>query len=200
MNSVNKQNIMERDEKLEREWAKMLAGEIYEAGYGGFREMLVATRRKIAAFNSTDPADEKGLAAQLRDILGTCGDNIYVNQPFRCDYGCNIHVGDNFFANFNFTVLDEAAVTIGNNVLIGPDVSIYTACHPLDADRRRTFDEWAEPVTIGNDVWIGGGAIILPGVEIGDRCVVAAGAVVTKNVPADSLVGGNPARIIRKLK
>ena len=92
------------------------------------------------------------------------------------------------------------AVTIGNNVLIGPNVSIYTACHPLDADWRRTFDEWAEPVTIGNDVWIGGGAIILPGVEIGDRCVVAAGAVVTKNVPADSLVGGNPARIIRKLK
>lgn len=91
-------------------------------------------------------------------------------------------------------------MTIGNNVLIGPNVSIYTACHPLDADRRRTFDEWAEPVTIGNDVWIGGGAIILPGVEIGDRCVVAAGAVVTKNVPADSLVGGNPARIIRKLK
>lgn len=83
-----------------------------------------------------------------------------MNQPFRCDYGCNIHVGDNFFANFNFTVLDEAAVTIGNNVLIGPNVSIYTACHPLDADRRRTFDEWAEPVTIGNDVWIGGGAII----------------------------------------
>ena len=88
-------------------------------------------------------------------------------------------------------------MTIGNNVLIGPNVSIYSACHPLDADRRRTFDEWAEPVTIRNDVWIGGGAIILPGVEIGDRCVVAAGAVVTKNLPADSLVGGYPAPIIR---
>lgn len=191
---------METDGKLEREWAKMLAGEVYEAGLPGFRDLLVATRRRIAEYNSMDPGDMAGLEALLRGLLGSCGANVNVNQPFRCDYGCNIHVGDNFFANFNFTVLDEAPVRIGNNVMIGPNVSIYTACHPLDPDERRSFVEWAEPVTIGDDVWIGGGATVLPGVEIGQGCVVAAGAVVTRDVPPYSLVGGNPARIIRRLR
>lgn len=191
---------METDGKLEREWARMLAGEVYEAGLPGFRDLLVATRRRIAEYNSMDPGDMAGLEALLRGLLGSCGANVNVNQPFRCDYGCNIHVGDNFFANFNFTVLDEAPVRIGNNVMIGPNVSIYTACHPLDPDERRSFVEWAEPVTIGDDVWIGGGATVLPGVEIGQGCVVAACAVVTRDVPPYSLVGGNPARIIRRLR
>lgn len=104
-----------------------------------------------------------------------------------------------FFANFNLTILDEARVTIGDNVLIGPNVSIYTACHPLDAIERNKWVEWAEPVTIGNNVWIGGSSTILPGVTVGDNVVIGAGSVVTRDVPSDVVVGGNPARIIKRL-
>lgn len=122
-----------------------------------------------------------------------------MNQPFRCDYGCNIHIGENFFANFNLTILDEAEVRIGDNCFIGPNVSIFTACHPLDAASRDTGVEWAEPVTIGDSVWIGGNATILPGVTIGDNVVIGAGSVVTRNIPSGVVVGGNPARIIKKV-
>lgn len=184
---------------FEREWDKMLAGEIYDAGYSEFRERLIDTRVRIKQFNDMDPRDTEGLEKLLRSILGSCGKNVNVNQPFRCDYGCNIHVGDNFFANFNLTILDEAKVKIGDNVLIGPNVSIYTACHPLEAESRDTFVEWAEPVTIGNSVWIGGNVTIVPGVTIGDRSVIAAGSTVTRDVPADTVVGGCPARVIKQI-
>ena len=184
---------------FEREWAKMLAGEIYDAGYSEFRDRLIDARVKIKEFNDKDPRDTEVLEKLLRGLLGSCGKNINVNQPFRCDYGCNIHVGDNFFANFNLTILDEAKVTIGDNVLIGPNVSIYTACHPLEAESRDTFVEWAEPVTIGNSVWIGGSVTIVPGVTIGDRSVIAAGSTVTRDVPPDTVVGGCPARVIKQL-
>ena len=135
----------------------------------------------------------------FRSIVGKCGEKFHVNQPFRCDYGCNILIGNNFFANFNLTILDEAIVEIGDNVFIGPNVSIYTACHPLDPEARNTGVEWAEPVTIGNSVWIGGSAVILPGVTIGDNSVVGAGAVVTRDVPSGVVVAGNPARIIKHI-
>ncbi|MDE6853681.1 MAG: sugar O-acetyltransferase, partial [Muribaculaceae bacterium] len=110
------------------------------------------------------------------------------------------HIGEDFFANFNLTILDEARVSIGNHVFIGPNVSIYTACHPLDHRERNTGNEWAEPVTIGDSVWIGGSVTIVPGVTIGDGAVIAAGAVVTRDVEPYTLVGGNPAKIIRSLK
>lgn len=184
---------------FEHEWAKMLAGEIYDAGYSEFRDRLIDARVKIKEFNDMNPRDTEGLEKLLRGLLGSCGKNINVNQPFRCDYGCNIHVGDNFFANFNLTILDEAKVTIGDNVLIGPNVSIYTACHPLEAESRDTFVEWAEPVTIGNSVWIGGSVTIVPGVTIGDRSVIAAGSTVTRDVPPDTVVGGCPARVIKQI-
>lgn len=185
------------DERFVREWKKMLSGEIYNAVYEPFIELLKATRRKIRQYNTTDPDDSDALATQLRELLGSCGNKINVNQPFRCDYGCNIHVGENFFANFNLTVLDEALVEIGDNVFIGPNVSIYTACHPLDPAERRKGIEWAEPVRIGNDVWIGGSTTILPGVTVGDRCTIGAGSVVTRDIPAGSLAVGNPCRVIR---
>lgn len=185
--------------EFECEWQKMLNGEVYDASMPRFIELLVETRKKIKYYNDLAPEDTTALDRCLRDILGSCGTKINVNQPFRCDYGCNIHVGENFFANFNLTILDEALVTIGDNVFIGPNVSIYTACHPLDPEQRRTGVEWAEPVTIGNDVWIGGGATLLPGVSVGNGAVIAAGAVVSRDVKPMTVVAGNPARPIKEI-
>ncbi len=184
---------------FETEWAKMLAGEVYEAGHHGFLERLMATRERLWEFNGLRPSMVDEQRAILRGLFGSCGQNIIVNQPFRCDFGCNIHVGENFFANFNLTVLDEAKVRIGNNAFIGPNVSIYTACHPLDAPTRNTFAEWAEPVTIGDNVWIGGSVTILPGVTIGDNVVIGAGSVVCRDLPSDCVAAGNPAKVIKRI-
>lgn len=186
-------------EELALVWQQMLSGEVYDALHPRLVEMLAETREKIYDFNNLRPSQKAEQMAILRELLGRCGENLTVNQPFRCDYGRNISIGDNVFINFNMTILDEAEVTIGNNVFIGPNVSIYTPCHPLDADERNTGVEWAEPVTIGNDVWIGGNTVILPGVTIGDGAVVGAGSVVSRDVPEASLVVGCPAHVVRKL-
>lgn len=178
----------------------MLSGRRYNAAHPDLITLLEATREAIYDFNTLRPGMKAEREAILRRLLGACGANIHVNSPFRCDYGVNIRVGENFFANFNLTILDEAPVTIGDNAFIGPNVGIYTACHPLEAEERNRQIEWAEPVTIGNNVWIGGGATILPGVTLGDNVVVGAGAVVTKSFPSDCLIAGNPARIIRKIE
>lgn len=186
-------------EELALVWQQMLSGEVYDALHPRLVEMLAETREKIYDFNTLRPSQKAEQMAILRELLGSCGENLTVNQPFRCDYGRNIRLGDNVFINFNMTILDEAEVTIGNNVFIGPNVSVYTPCHPLDADERNTGVEWAEPVTIGNDVWIGGNTVILPGVTIGDGAVVGAGSVVSRDVPEASLVVGCPAHVVRKL-
>lgn len=186
------------DSYFAQEWAKMHAGEIYDAAYSGFIELLRKTRRTLKHYNDLDPFSPE-LKEILTKLLGACGENININQPFRCDYGCNVFVGENFFANFNLTILDEALVTIGDNCFIGPNVSIYTACHPLDAAERNKCVEWAEPVTIGDNVWLGGGVTILPGVTIGDNCVIGAGAVVTHDIPSNTLAVGNPARVIKEI-
>ncbi|MDE6343039.1 MAG: sugar O-acetyltransferase [Muribaculaceae bacterium] len=180
-------------------WEKMMAGEIYDASHPSLIEKLKITREKIWEYNMLRPSQEKEMKAILHDLLGAHGDVFQFNQPFRCDYGENIFIGEGFFANFNLTILDEAEVRIGDNVFIGPNVSIYTACHPLDAPSRNTLVEWAEPVTIGNNVWIGGSATILPGVTIGDNTVIGGGSVVTKDIPANVMAAGNPARIIKRL-
>ena len=191
--------IESETEIFEREWNKMLSGEVYDAVNPRFIEMLMTTRDKLWEFNNLRPYEMDKRKDILRGLLGSHGKNFHVNQPFRCDYGCNIHIGENFFANFNLTILDEAEVRIGDNCFIGPNVSIFTACHPLDAASRDTGVEWAEPVTIGDSVWIGGNATILPGVTIGDNVVIGAGSVVTRNIPSGVVVGGNPARIIKKV-
>lgn len=177
----------------------MLMGDTYNAVHPEFLRRLRDTRQKIWEFNNLNPANSEVLESVFRSIVQHSGRNIHVNQPFRCDYGCNIHIGNNFFANFNLTILDEASVTIGNNVFIGPNVSIYTACHPLEPQKRNTGAEWAESVTIGNSVWIGGDVTILPGVTIGDNSVVGAGSVVTKDVSPYTVVAGNPAKVIKHL-
>lgn len=182
---------------FEREWQKMLSGEIYDAAHSEFHERLAVTRRLVREFNVLDPMDLDGQRGLMSRILGRVGERFHVNQPFQCDYGCNIFIGEDFFANFNLTILDEAPVTIGNNCFIGPNVSIYTACHPQEEALRNTGAQWAEAVTIGNSVWIGGGATILPGVKIGNNCIIGAGAVVTHDVPDNTAVAGNPARPIR---
>lgn len=178
----------------------MLNGEIYDAIDPKFLELLEDVRARIKEFNDLNPRDHKSQDAIIRGLIGKCGDKIRINQPFHCDYGCNIRVGENFFANFNLTILDEGYVTIGDNAFIGPNVSIYTACHPLRADERNTGAEWAEPVTIGDNVWIGGSVTITPGVTIGDNVVIGAGAVVTRDIPSNVIAAGVPARVIREIE
>ena len=134
------------------------------------------------------------------ELLGKTGNSFTFIQTFYCDYGSNIEIGENFFANYCFTVLDEAKVTIGDNVFIAPNVSIYTAGHPIDPAERNTLAEYAKPVTIGNNVWIGGSVTIVPGVTIGDNVTVGAGSVVVKDIPSDCVAAGNPCRVIRKIK
>lgn len=185
--------------EFDEQWAKMLAGEIYDAAHSGFGNRLSATRSLLWKLNNLKPDlfdDQKNI---LRSLLGACGKNFHFNLPFRCDYGCNIFIGENFFANFNFVILDEARVTIGDNAFIGPNVSIYTACHPVESDLRNTKVQWAEPVTIGDNVWIGGSVTILPGVTIGDNCVIGAGSVVSRDIPSNSVAVGNPAKVVKTL-
>ena len=179
---------------------KMLAGMVYSATDRELLEELNGVKEVIHRYNALSPADYEGRLGILKELLGYIGDDdIIINQPFYCDYGKQISVGKRFFANFHFTVLDEAKVTIGDDCFIGPNVSIYTACHSTDPIERNTRQEWAEPVTIGHNVWIGGSTTILPGVTIGDNVTIGAGSVVTKDIPSDVVAVGNPCKVIKKL-
>lgn len=155
-------------------------------------------RELTQKLNTMDRSDFEGLQTVVKELLGKC-ENAWINPPFYCDYGFNIEVGRNLFINYNCTILDVAKVNIGDNVLIAPNVSIYTAGHPLHADTRKTGYEYGIPVTIGDNVWIGGNSIIMPGVTVGCNSVIGAGSVVTKDVPDWTVVAGNPARVIRKI-
>lgn len=186
-------------ETKEEIWRKMVSGEVYDATHPALLRKLGETRDLLWQFNSLRPSRKDEKREILEKILGSHGEQFKFNQPFHCDYGENIHIGENFFANFNLTILDEAEVRIGDFCFIGPNVSIYTACHPLDPEERNKVVEWAEPVTIGNNVWIGGSVTICPGVSIGDNVVIGAGSTVTKDIPSDVVAAGNPARIIKHL-
>lgn len=180
---------------------KMLRGEIYDANYD---PQLIEERMKCKImcrkYNDLMPdrlEERKGL---LKTLLGHTGENFYIEQPFYCDYGYNISVGDNFYSNVNLVILDGAKVTFGDNVFIAPDCGFHTAGHPLDVVRRNKGLEYARPITVGNNVWIGAGVHVLPGVTIGDNCVIGAGSVVNRDIPANSLAVGNPCRVIRSLE
>lgn len=151
-------------------------------------------------FNAIDGRDYSAQYAHLKKMLGSVGERVWISKTFGCDCGKNIFIGDDFTGNFNLTILDIREVYIGNNVMIGPNTLITTVGHPLSPKARRGYMAKAAPVRIGNDVWIGGNVTILPGVTIGNNVVVAAGAVVTKDVPDNSLVGGVPARLIREIE
>ncbi len=181
------------------EYEKMLKGEVYDAEDASLVEARLSCSELCLDYNQTRSADLKERNAKLRRILGQADDDTVIAPPFHCDYGRQIRVGRKFFANFNFVVLDEAPVTIGDNVFIGPDVSIYTACHSTDPEERNTGREWARPVVIGRNCWIGGDVTILPGVTIGEGSTIGAGSVVVKDIPAHSVAVGNPCTVIRKL-
>ena len=147
----------------------------------------------------TRPSDMAERDRIIRELLGKAGKNVFVTQPFYCDYGTYIEVGDHFYTNFNCTILDAGGVKIGDNVLLAPNVGLYTVGHPLDADLRNEGWEDAQPIVIGNNVWIGAQSIVLGGVTIGDNSVIAAGSVVTKNIPANTLAMGSPCRAVREI-
>ena len=177
---------------------KMLAGEVYSAVDPELIEELMATREVLYEYNFLRPSETQRMKEILKGLLGhVADDDFLINQPFRCDYGKQINIGKRFFANFNFTVLDEARVTIGDDCFIGPNVSIYTACHSTDPIERNTRQEWAKPVTIGNNVWIGGSVTILPGVTIGDNVTIGAGSVVTRDIPSNTVAVGNPCKVVK---
>ena len=174
----------------------MLAGELYDP----LDPELVAGRERARDLcqdlNATREADAEGRRRILRALFGRGGDTVWMQPPFFCDYGSNIELGERVFFNFNCVVLDVCTVRIGDFTLFGPAVQIYTPMHPMDAELRRR-QEFGKPVTIGADVWVGGGAIILPGVTVGSRTVIGAGSVVTRDVPDDVFAAGNPCRVIR---
>ena len=177
---------------------KMLAGMVYDAATPELIAELQNTREILYEFNMLRPSETQRMKEILKGLLGHTGDdNFLINQPFRCDYGKQISIGKRFFANFNFTVLDEAPVSIGDDCFIGPNVSIYTACHSTDPIERNTRQEWAKPVTIGNNVWIGGSVTILPGVTIGDNVTIGAGSVVTRDIPSNTVAVGNPCKVVK---
>lgn len=179
---------------------KMLSGIVYSAIDDQLLKELNEVKEIIHEYNALKPSQTLRRFQILKDLLGhVADDEIIVNQPFYCDYGKQIRVGKRFFANFNFTVLDEARVTIGDDCFIGPNVSIYTACHSTDPVERNTRREWAEPVTIGDNVWIGGSVTILPGVTIGSNVTIGAGSVVTKDIPDNVVAVGNPCKVIKNL-
>ncbi len=179
---------------------KCRQGELYDANNDA---ELIAERQTCKAlcheYNHLLPSEIKRREDIIVKLLGKTGQKFLIEQPFFCDYGYNIEIGENFYANVNCVVLDEAKVKFGENVFIAPNCGFYTAGHPFDVEQRNCGLEYARPITIGNNVWIGAQVCVLPGVTIYDNCVIGAGSVVNKDIPAGSLAVGNPCRIIRKL-
>ena len=177
---------------------KMLAGQLYDP----FDPELVAGRDRARdlcqALNATREAQQEERRRIVRELFGTGGETVWMQPPFFCDYGSNILLGERVFFNFNCIVLDVCQVRIGDFTLFGPAVQIYTATHPINAELRRK-QEFAKPIEIGSDVWVGGGAIICPGVQIGSRSVIGAGSVVTRDIPEGVFAAGNPCRVIRAI-
>lgn len=183
--------------KTEKE--KMLNGELYQAMDPILTNERLNARRLSRLFNQTIETEHTERNKILKELFGSTGDNLYIEPTFRCDYGYNIHVGKNFYANFDCVFLDVCEILIGDNCFIAPGVHIYTATHPLNAMERISGVEYGKPVKIGHNVWIGGRSVINPGVTIGNNVVIASGAVVTKDVPDNVVVGGNPAKVIKQI-
>ena len=190
---------MNQDRGNRNQKERMLAGLPYKPWLDGLPQERERARRLCHEYNHLPPERWGERTALLKRLLGKTGERLTIEPNFHCDYGTNITIGSGSFVNFNCVFLDGAPITIGKNVLIGPAVQIYTPIHPLDYKERRKPIERAEPVTIGDDCWICGGAVILPGVKIGNRCIIAAGSVVTQDVPDDCMAAGNPATVKKRL-
>ena len=178
---------------------RMLANLPYKAWMDGLSEERLENKKKIFRYNNLDPGEEAKRDELIKEILGKTGDNVTIESPFHCDYGYNIEVGENFFANYNLVILDVGKVRIGANAQIAPNVSIYTAGHPIHPDSRNSGYEYGIDITIGDNVWIGGNTCIMPGVTIGNNVVIGAGSVVTKDLPDNVIAVGNPCRIVREI-
>jgi maltose O-acetyltransferase len=178
---------------------KMLAGELYLASDPELVEGRRRARRLTRLYNATLEEETELRRSLLRELLGAVGPNVEIEPPFRCDYGSNIYAGDALYINFGCVILDCSRVQIGNGVKFGPSVHLYAAYHPLDAELRVSGPEYGAPITIGDRVWIGGGAILCPGVTIGENSTIGAGSVVVKDIPANVVAVGNPCRVLRSL-
>ena len=182
---------------MKSEKEKMISGKPYKA----FDDELVNERRYakelIFDFNSFRTNETINRNKLIKRLLGKIGNSFIIEPPFRCDYGYNIEIGENFYSNYNLIILDCAKVLIGDNIMIGPNVSIYTAGHPVHYEIRNQGYEYTVPVSIGNNVWIGGNAVINPGVSIGDNSVIGSGSVVTKDIPGNVIAAGNPCKVLR---
>src|SRR3954447_14530784 len=177
----------------------MVSGELYDASDPELLAARVRARELTARLNASPPGDREGRRAVLAELLGNVGDEAWIEPPFHCDYGWNISLGAQAFLNFDCVVLDCASVTIGATTLIASAVQICAATHPVDAAERATMLEYALPIAVGDNVWIGAGAIVGPGVTIGDNSVIGAGSVVLRDVPANVVAAGNPCRTLREL-
>ncbi|MCY6959813.1 sugar O-acetyltransferase [Clostridium brassicae] len=178
---------------------KMLNGKPYKSfGEELFKERQYA-KDLIFEFNSLHPSKIEKRNEIIKKLFGSTRDDFFIEPPFRCDYGYNISIGENFYTNYNCTILDCAKVTIGDNVMFAPNVSLFTAGHPIHFEPRNEGIEYAFPITIGNNVWLGGGVIVNPGITIGDNVVIGSGSVITKDIPSNSIAVGNPCKVISKI-
>jgi maltose O-acetyltransferase len=179
---------------------KMINGELYDASDPVLKSDRLNARRLTRLYNETLETERDKRMAILKQLFGSTGEKLYIEPIFHCDYGYNIHVGEHFYANFDCVFLDICEIRIGDNCMFAPGVHIYTAAHPLNAKLRISGAEFGKPVTIGDNVWVGGRAVINPGVTIGNNVVVGSGSVVTKDVPDNVVVAGNPARILKRIE
>lgn len=178
---------------------KALAGELYSPADEELRGLHLKAKVLFNKYNKLNPKNFKKRDKLIKQLFGGTGEKIFVESPFYCDYGCNIYVGENFYANYGCIILDVSYVRIGKNCMLAPNVALYSATHPVKASERYNGVELGKPITIGDNCWIGGGAVIVPGVTLGDNVVVAAGAVVTKNFGSNVVLAGNPARVIKEI-
>jgi len=185
---------------MRSEKSKMLNSERYNPADSELVGERQNARRLTRLYNQTLETEDSKRKEILKELLGSTGENFYIEPTFRCDYGYNIHVGENFYANFDCVILDVCEVRIGDNCLIGPGVHIYTASHPIDPQERISWVEFGKPVQIGDNVWIGGRAVINPGVKVGNNVVIASGSIVTKDLPDNVVVAGNPAKVIKQIE
>ena len=180
---------------------KMLKGEIYDANYN---EELLNERQHAKEmcykYNNLNPSKLDEKKKIIKDLFGKTDKNFFIEQPFQCDYGYNVEIGENFYANINLTLLDANKIKFGNNVFVGPNCSFYTSGHPIDIKTRNQGLEYAKPIEIGDNVWIGGSVVVLPGVKIGSNSVIGAGSVVVKDIPKNSVAVGNPCKVIKEVK
>jgi len=183
--------------KSEKE--KMIIGEPYYANSPELGQLRLQAQRSCYRYNQIDPKNFKERKSLIKVLFGSTPTFFHIEQPFHCDYGFNIEIGENFYSNYNLTILDGAPVKIGKNVMFGPNVSLYTAGHPIHHEIRITNLEYALPITIGDNVWLGGNVVVNPNVTIGDNTVIGSGSVITKNIPANVIAAGNPCKVIREI-